>query len=114
MVDGVTLITTETISSGGFLFPAVVAAIGCIATIILCTLSIEGREWGAVFVCTLVGIILCFASIYCFDNVFNPRQEEQYLVQLEDKISSEFVDKYDIIERKDNNVYVIKERDAND
>lgn len=114
MVDGVTLITTETVSSGNYLFPAIVAAIVCIAAIILCAIGIEARDLGEVFVCTIVGAILCFTSIYCFDNVFNPRQEEQYLVQLDDKISSEFVNKYDIIERKDNNVYVIKERDSND
>lgn len=41
-------------------------------------------------------------------------KEERYLVQLDDKISSDFIDKYDIVERKGNNVYVIKERDTND
>lgn len=118
MIDGVNLITTESVNiSGSFfgnLFPAIVAAIGCIVAIIMLILGIKEKEWGAVFLCVLFGIGLGFISFICFDEAFNPRYEERYLVQLDDKISSEFIDKYDIVERKGNNVYVITERDADD
>lgn len=112
MIDGVNLITTETICISGNLIPAII--IGCITLIVLLVFCIKDKEmptflFGLVML-TLLGIL----SFICFNDAFNPRYEEQYLVQLDDKIPSEFIDKYDIIERKGNNVYVIKERDTND
>ena len=118
MIDGVNLITTETICiSGSFignLIPAIITAIGCITLIVLLVFCIKDKEmptflFGLVML-TLLGVISCIG----FDGVFNPKYEERYLVQLDDKISSDFIDKYDIVERKGNNVYVIKERDTND
>lgn len=119
MIDGVNLITTETICiSGGFLsnlIPAVIAALGCIAAIVVAILWIKEEEaWGAIFFCLSMGFCLGIVSFICFNDAFNPKYEERYLVQLDDKISSDFIDKYDIVERKGNNVYVIKERDADD
>lgn len=118
MIDGVNLITTETICiSGSFLsnlIPAIITAIGCVALIVLLVFCIKDKEmptflFGLVML-TLLGIL----SFICFNDAFNPRYEERYLVQLDDKISSEFIDKYDIVERKGDNVYIIKERDTDD
>ena len=118
MIDGVNLITTEAVNiSGSFfgnLFPAIVSAIGCIVAIIMLVLSIKEKQWGALFLCVLFSIVLASISFFCFTEAFNPRYEERYLVQLDDKISSEFIDKYEVVERKGNNVYVIRERDADD
>ena len=122
MIDGVNLITTETICiSGGFLsnlIPAIIAAIGCIVAIVVSISWVkEEKAWVAFFFCLSMGLCLgCLGivSFMCFNDAFNPRYEERYLVQLDDKISSEFIDKYDIVERKDNNVYIIKERNTND
>ena len=119
MIDGVNLITTETICiSGGFLgnlIPAIIGVVGCIATIIAAILWVKEEEaWGAFFFCLSMGLCLGIVSFICFNDAFNPKYEERYLVQLDDKISSEFIDKYDIIERKDNNVYIIKERSTDD
>ena len=61
-----------------------------------------------------MGLCLGIVSFICFNDAFNPRQEERYLVQLDDKISSEFIDKYDIVEQKNDNVYIIKERNKDD
>lgn len=118
MIDGVNLITTETICiSGSFLsnlIPAVIAALGCIVLIVMLVSCVKDGEIPT-FVCGL-GLIILLGVISCigFDGVFNPKYEDRYLVQLDDKISSDFIDKYDIVERKGNNVYVIKERDTND
>lgn len=119
MIDGVNLITTETICiSGGFLsnlIPAIIAAISCIVTIVVSIFWIKEEEaWGEFFFCLSLGLCLGILSFMCFNDAFNPRYEERYLVQLDDKISSEFIDKYDIVERKDNNVYIIKERNTDD
>ena len=119
MIDGVNLITTETICiSGGFLsylIPAIIAALGCIVAIIVSISWVKKEEaWGAFFFCLSMGFVLGIVSFICFDEAFNPKYEERYLVQLDDKISSEFIDKYDIVERKDNNVYIIKERNTDD
>lgn len=115
MIDGVNLITTETICiSGSFLsnlIPAIIAALGCIAAI---SWVKEEEAWGAFFFCLSMGLLLGIVSFICLNDAFNPKYEEQYLVQLDDKISSEFIDKYDIVERKDNNVYIIKERNTDD
>ena len=119
MIDGVNLITTETICiSGGFLsnlIPAIIAALGCIVAIIVSISWVKKEEAGvAFFFCLFMGLCLGIISFICFTDAFNPRYVERYLVQLDDKISSNFIDKYDIVERKGNNVYVIKERDTND
>lgn len=119
MIDGVNLITTETICiSSGFLsnlIPAIVGAIGCIVTIIVSISWIkEEGAWGAFFFCLSMGLCLGIVSFICFTDAFNPRYEERYLVQLDDKISSEFIDKYDIVERKGDNVYIIKKRNTDD
>lgn len=119
MIDGVNLITTETICiSGSFLsnlFPAVIGAVGCIATIVVSISWVkETEEWGTFFFCLSMGLCLGIVSFICFTDAFNPRYAERYLVQLDDKISSEFIDKYDIVERKGDNVYIIKERNTDD
>lgn len=119
MIDGVNLITTETICiSCGFLSSlilAIVGVIGCIAAIVVAISWVkEEKAWGAFFFCLSMGLSLGVISCIGFDGVFNPKYEDRYLVQLDDKISSDFIDKYDIVERKGNNVYVIKERDADD
>lgn len=118
MIDGVNLITTETICiSGGFLsnlIPAVIAAIGCIVAIVASISWVKEEEWEPFFFGLSMCLCLGILSFIFFSDAFNPRYEERYLVQLDDKISSDFIDKYDIVERKGNNVYVIKERDTND
>lgn len=115
MIDGVNLITTETICiSGGFLsnlIPAIIAALGCIGAI---SWVKEEEARVAFFFYLSMGLCLGIVSFICFNDAFNPRYEERYLVQLDDKISSEFIDKYDIVERKNNNVYIIKERNTDD
>ena len=118
MIDGVNLITTETICiSGGFLSNLILAIVGVIGCIVLIVMLVSCVKDGEIptFVSGL-GLIILLGVISCigFDGVFNPKYEDRYLVQLEDKISSDFIDKYDIVERKGNNVYVIKERDTDD
>ena len=118
MIDGVNLITTETICiSGGFLSNLILAIVGVIGCIVLIVMLVSCVKDGEIptFVSGL-GLIILLGVISCigFDGVFNPKYEERYLVQLDDKISSEFIDKYDIVERKNNNVYIIKERNTND
>lgn len=118
MIDGVNLITTETICiSGSFLsnlFPAVIGAVGCIAAIVVAILCAKEKEWGTFFFALAMGVLLGLLAFMCFEDAFNPRYEDRYLVQLDDKISSEFIDKYDIVERKGDNVYIIKERNTDD
>lgn len=119
MIDGVNLITTETICiSGSFLsnlIPAIIAALGCIFTIIVSISWVKEEEaWGAFFFYLSMGLLLGVVSFMCLNDAFYPKYEDRYLVQLDDKISSEFIDKYDIVERKNDNVYIIKERDTND
>lgn len=118
MIDGVNLITTETVCiSCGFLSSLILVIVGVIGCIVLIVMLVSCVKDGEIptFVCGL-GLIILLGVISCigFDGVFNPKYEDRYLVQLDDKISSDFIDKYDIVERKGNNVYVIKERDTND
>lgn len=118
MIDGVNLITTETVCiSCGFLSSLILAIVGVIGCIVLIVMLVSCVKDGEIptFVCGL-GLIILLGVISCigFDGVFNPRYEERYLVQLDDKISSEFIDKYDIVERKGDNVYIIKKRNTDD
>lgn len=118
MIDGVNLITTETVNlSGWFVGNLIlfVLAIGLsVATFSVAIYCIYIKDWGAFTSFLIVTGLLALLAFFCYNEAFHPRQEERYLVQLDDKISSEFIDKYDIVERKSNNVYVIKERDTND
>ena len=68
MIDGVNLITTETICiSGGFLsnlIPAIIAALGCIVAIIVSISWVkETEEWGTFFFCLSMGLCLKLQSI---------------------------------------------------
>lgn len=118
MIDGVNLITTETICiSGSFignLIPAIIATMGGIILIILLISCVKHKEISAFFFVLGMLVFGGVISYIGFNDAFNPRYEERYLVQLDDKISSEFIDKYDIVERKGDNVYIIKERNTDD
>ena len=118
MIDGVNLITTETVNLSGWfagnliLFVlAVGLSIVAFATAIYC---IHIKDWGALASFLIVTGLLTVLSVLSYSEAFHPRQEDRYLVQLDDEISSEFIDKYEVVERKGNNVYVIKERDTDD
>lgn len=61
MIDGVNLITTETICiSGGFLsnlIPAIIAALGCIVAIIVSISWIKKEEeWRIIVICLSMGL----------------------------------------------------------
>ena len=118
MIDGVNLITTETICiSGSFignLIPAIIITMGCIVLIVLLVSCVKHKEITAFFFVLGMLVFGGIVSFIYFKDAFNPRYKDQYLVQLDDKISSDFIDKYDIVERKGNNVYIIKERDTDD
>lgn len=118
MIDGVNLITTETVNISGrfvgnliLLFLAAGLAIAAFALVVYC---ITIKDSGAVVAFLIVTGMLTVFAILSYNETFHPRYEERYLVQLDDEISSEFIDKYEVVERKGNNVYVIKERDTDD
>lgn len=118
MIDGVNLITTESVCiSGRFAGNLIlfVLAVGLsVAAFAIAIFCIHIKEGGTVVACLILTGLLAFLAFLSYNEAFNPRYEDRYLVQLDDKISSDFIDKYDIVERKDNNVYVIKERDTDD
>lgn len=114
MIDGVNLITTETICiSGSFignLIPAIITAIGCIALIVLLVFCIKDKEmptflFGLVML-TLLGIL----SFICFKDAFNPRYEERYMVQLKKEVPLDFIKNYEILEDKGNDIYIVREK----
>ena len=114
MIDGVNLITTETICiSGSFignLIPAIITAIGCITLIVLLVFCIKDKEiptflFGLVML-TLLGIL----SFICFKDAFNPRYEERYMVQLKKEVPLDFIKNYEILEDKGNDIYIVREK----
>ena len=114
MIDGVNLITTETICiSGSFisnLIPAIITAIGCITLIVLLVFCIKDKEmptflFGLVML-TLLGIL----SFFCFKDAFNPRYEERYMVQLKKEVPLDFIKNYEILEDKGNDIYIVREK----
>ena len=114
MIDGVNLITTETICiSGSFignLIPAIITAIGCITLIVLLVFCIKDKEmptflFGLVML-TLLGIL----SFICFKDAFNPRYEERYMVQLKEEVPLDFIKNYEILEDKGNDIYIVREK----
>lgn len=118
MIDGVNLITTETVNLSGWVggnLILFVLTIGLsVAAFSIAIYCIFIKDWGEFAFFLIVTGLFAILVFFCYNEAFHPRQEERYLVQLDDKISSEFIDKYEVIERKENNVYVIKERDTND
>lgn len=114
MIDGVNLITTETVCiSGSFignLIPAIITAIGCITLIVLLVFCIKDKEmptflFGLVML-TLLGIL----SFICFKDAFNPRYEERYMVQLKKEVPLDFIKNYEILEDKGNDIYIVREK----
>lgn len=114
MIDGVNLITTETICiSGSFignLIPAIITAIGCITLIVLLVFCIKDKEIPTFLfglgMLTLLGIL----SFICFKDAFNPRYEERYMVQLKKEVPLDFIKNYEILEDKGNDIYIVREK----
>lgn len=114
MIDGVNLITTETICiSGSFLsnlFPAVIGAVGCIAAIVVAILCAKEKEWGTFFFALVMGVLLGLLAFFCFKDAFNPRYEERYMVQLKEEVPLDFIKNYEILEDKGNDIYIVREK----
>ena len=114
MIDGVNLITTETICiSGSFLgnlFPAIIGVVGCVAAIVVAILCAKEEEWGVFLFGLSMGFVLALVAFFCFKDAFNPRYEERYMVQLKEEVPLDFIKNYEILEDKGNDIYIVREK----
>ncbi len=114
MIDGVNLITTETICiSGSFignLIPAIITAIGCITLIVLLVFCIKDKEMPTFLFGLVILTLLGILSFICFKEAFNPRYEERYMVQLKKEVPLDFIKNYEILEDKGNDIYIVREK----
>lgn len=114
MIDGVNLITTETICiSGSFignLIPAIITAIGCITLIVLLVFCIKDKEMPTFLFGLVMLTLLSILSFFCFKDAFNPRYEERYMVQLKKEVPLDFIKNYEILEDKGNDIYIVREK----
>lgn len=114
MIDGVNLITTETICiSGSFignLIPAIITAIGCITLIVLLVFCIKDKEMPTFLFGLVILTLLGILSFICFKDAFNPRYEERYMVQLKKEVPLDFIKNYEILEDKGNDIYIVREK----
>lgn len=114
MIDGVNLITTETICiSGSFignLIPAIITAIGCITLIVLLVFCIKDKEMPTFLFGLVILTLLGILSFICFKEAFNPRYEERYMVQLKEEVPLDFIKNYEILEDKGNDIYIVREK----
>lgn len=114
MIDGVNLITTETICiSGSFignLIPAIITAIGCITLIVLLVFCIKDKEMPTFLLGLVMLTLLGILSFICFKDAFNPRYEERYMVQLKKEVPLDFIKNYEILEDKGNDIYIVREK----
>ena len=95
MIDGVNLITTETI---------------CISGIVIAILYAKEEEWGAFLFGLSMGFLLALVAFFCFKDAFNPRYEERYMVQLKEEVPLDFIKNYEILEDKGNDIYIVREK----
>ena len=114
MIDGVNLITTETICiSGSFignLIPAIITALGCITLIVLLVFCIKDKEMPTFLFGLVILTLLGILSFICFKEAFNPRYEERYMVQLKKEVPLDFIKNYEILEDKGNDIYIVREK----
>ena len=114
MIDGVNLITTETICiSGSFignLIPAIITAIGCITLIVLLVFCIKDKEMPTFLFGLVILTLLGILSFICFKEAFNPRYEERYMVQLKKEVPLDFIKNYESLEDKGNDIYIVREK----
>lgn len=114
MIDGVNLITTETICiSGSFignLIPAIITAIGCITLIVLLVFCIKDKEMPTFLFGLIMLTLLGILSFIFFKDAFNPRYEERYMVQLKEEVPLDFIKNYEILEDKGNDIYIVREK----
>lgn len=114
MIDGVNLITTETVCiSGSFignLIPAIITAIGCITLIVLLVFCIKDKEMPTFLFGLVILTLLGILSFICFKDAFNPRYEERYMVQLKKEVPLDFIKNYEILEDKGNDIYIVREK----
>ena len=115
MIDGVEVLTSEMVRVSaepdaliivGFIFLAFTLVL--IWTFEECLKQKLG--WILTLICALGSIGLGFVAGKMFQRALYPIYEEQYMVQLKEEVSLNFIKNYEILEDKGNNIYIVREK----
>ena len=114
MIDGVEVLTSEIVRVSADLDELIGAGIiFSIFTILLFYFLIVciKEKFGWLTLVCIVGVSLfALAAGKMFKMAANPVYEEQYMVKLEENIPSKFLQDYEILEDKGNNIYIVREK----
>lgn len=115
MIDGVEVLTSEMVRmSADFEALIFVGFIFLVFTLILLWTFGECLKqklgWILTLICALGSIGLGFVAGKLFQSALHPIYEEQYMVQLKEEVPLKFLQEYEIIEYKGNNIYIVREK----
>lgn len=114
MIDGVEVLTSEMVRVSADFDELIGVAVLC--AIVVVTMLYLGWQSLSVDCFLLAAITLIIAGICGFfgyrsiQGVFTPTYEEQYMVQLKEEVPLKFLQEYEIIEYKGNNIYIVREK----
>lgn len=115
MIDGVEVLTSEMVRVSadsdalifvGFIFLA-------FTLMLLWTFEECLKQklcWILTLICALGAIGLSFVAGKLFQSALHPIYEEQYMVQLKKEVPLKFLQDYEILEDKGNNIYIVREK----
>ena len=115
MIDGVEVLTSEMVRVSaesdaliivGFLF--LVFALILLWTFGECLKQKLG--WILTLICALGSIGLGFVAGKMFQGALHPVYEEHYMVQLKENVPLKFLQDYEFVEDKGNNIYIVREK----
>lgn len=115
MIDGVKVLTSEMVKVSadfealifvGFIF----LAFALISFWAFGECLKQKFGWILTLICALGSIGLGFVAGKLFQSALHPIYEEQYMVQLKEEVPLKFLQEYEIIEYKGNNIYIVREK----
>ena len=114
MIDGVEVLTSEMVRVSAdldeLIGAGIIFAVFALLLFYFLVLCIKEKFGLLTLVCIVAVSLFTFASGKMFKMAFNPVYEERYMVKFEENIPTKFLQDYEILENKGNNIYIVREK----
>lgn len=115
MIDGVEVLTSEMVRTSAEPDALIIVGIlfAVFALMLLWTFGECIKQklgWILTLVCALGSIMLGIVAGNMFQDALHPIYEERYMVQLKEDVPLKFLQDYEFVEDKGNNIYIVREK----
>lgn len=114
MIEGVEVLTSEMVrisaESDGLIFVGALFVCFTLAVFYCFGYCVKNKVGWLALVCAIVVISFSLIAGKMFRDAFFPIYEERYMVQLKKEVPLDFIKKYEILEDKGNDIYIVREK----